>query len=122
MIRSKKILLWTNPNTTWTTENIILSSNDYDELEVFYTATHGTTDAELHMRFSKGRNIDLLYLATSTSAMSDNWIMQRSLIRNSDISFTPTLGRIERWGSSSGAAEQKHFCVPRQIYGIKYLL
>ena len=118
-IEGRRTLLWSNPHEGWWgTDNIILSSSDYSELEVFFKATNGARDSGNYIKVPKGYNIQLQFLATS-NILSDNWIMARHLAWVNNTTFAPTLGRIIRWGTSGSDEPVNYFVIPVKIYGIK---
>lgn len=119
-IGKNRKLLWSNSSGEWGTGEIVLSSSDYEFLEVVFKPTNGSTSPRCVQKFAKGTNCNIFYANVSNGVASDTFIMQRNLTRNSDTSFTPTLGKIARWGSTSGgeATGQTYFIYPIAIYGI----
>ena len=45
--------------------------------------------------------------------------MSRNLFWQNDTTFTPTLGRIIRWGASGPDGPVNYFAIPIKIYGLK---
>lgn len=102
----KPVLLWTNPNPTssFASQTITLSSNDYDMLKVIYlyNLTSGLAGAQ---ELYKGYGTRISYIS------SGNTPVQRTLTRNSDTSFVLS--------STSGASTDDNNIVPLYIIGYK---
>ena len=112
-------LLWSNPHPGyWGTDNIVLSSSDYSELEVVFTTTNDSDATRLHIKYSKGRDIRLLFCNVEDLA-ANTFIMSRHLNWINNTTYAPALGQIARWGGQPESGVN-YFVIPVEIYGIKY--
>lgn len=115
----KPILLWENPNpiSSFSSQQVTLSSNDYDTIEIYYMDTKNTLNM-CSVRAVKGNNISMLtgivvsnnsgYLGVRTCEFINGTTLEfdycKSIINNNSITIRTD---IEDW------------CVPIYIVGYK---
>lgn len=97
-------ILWTNPNPTssFASQDITLSSDDYDVLEIIYM-TFSTNNQASSVKIPKG------YSTRVTTSLSSGTVYTREYTYNSDTSYTI--------GSTSGGTAQNLY--PLYIIGYK---
>ena len=109
-------LLWENPNPTaeFARQNITLSSDDYDELEVLFA--HDTNlSYEFRARVSKGYGTALSF---TTMSDTEYYILYRGFIRSSDISFL--IGNCYYYNKSTDkVVNHNTSAIPLKIIGYK---
>lgn len=102
-------LLWKNqnPTSTFAAQNILLSSSDYDVLEIFYSYTNSTTQIK-STKALKGKNFILdIYDGYSS----------KGAIRPVNYTNDTTLSvQNSFYNSSTGSAA---YCIPLYIIGYK---
>lgn len=116
----KPKLLWFNPNPSvaFSSQNITLSSDDYDYLEIyFYDWLSGTN--EKCVKVEKGKNILLDCIFYNN--ISDIYMGTRPISYISDTQYTAQTCKALYGSSSVQLANQIDFvCVPIKILGYKY--
>lgn len=111
--------LWTNnnPNSAFASQNITLSSSDYDYLECFYYnyCVSGYRQVQ-SVKVPKGYNFNL---ATTIFASDNVHYGSRPVTRNSDTSFTFGENKgVASWNPSSVLTDNT-WAVPIKIVGYK---
>lgn len=115
-------VLWQNssPTSSFSSQTVTLSSDDYDYLIVFYkfygTGTQLSTELALK-GFGAYLNIASDYNAGSATYYSAGYI--RTMSRSSDTSFSFSSCYV-RYGSSTSRTEANSYLVPYAIYGGKF--
>ena len=106
-------ILWTNPSPTssFTTQNIALSSSDYDILEIIFKSANNQTNCS---SFKILKGLGGLMISTSINFTSNN-IYIRGLTRNSDTSYTVSSG----YTLGTSKVQNDAVCIPVYVVGYK---
>lgn len=105
-------ILWTNPNPTssFSQQTITLSSDDYDELTIFYKKSNNENKLN-SIQIIKGYDTDLSYNDSGT-------LFSRGVTHVSDTSYKFNDGKILLPGSSTAQNDNSR-CVPIYVIGYK---
>lgn len=112
-INEKATILWSNPNpsSTFAAQNIVLSSDDYDVLKIYFKKT-SNENRLMCLETIKGFGIDLHYIDDSCAMFS------RGMSRVNDTTFSLASAKYKLASSSSTVGDNSR-CVPIYIVGYK---
>ena len=115
----KRTLLWQNeyPTSAFLSQNINLSSSDYDEL-IWYFKETGTSGNIFSSTILKGYGTRLSFSFAPSDVKGA--IYSRTITRNSDTSFSAD-SAYYYYHSGSQNGVNNNLCVPICVYGIKYM-
>jgi len=113
-------LLWTNPNPSadFAEQDVVLSSADYDALEIYFSYNATNNGTMYCMKMLKASNSYIYYVFPTGAGVS---------VRSRNITFVVD-GTYKKYhfaacsvgtGASAPTTENS-ICIPRFIYGIKY--
>lgn len=106
-------ILWTNPGTSITADSTItLSSDDYDILEIFYTAS--SSNYMTSQKIIKGFNVNL---SLGNYGEKGRGIYWRELTRTDDTHYT--VGNGNYFTSNGNGNDAVNVIIPRYIVGYK---
>ena len=111
-------LLWSNsnPSSSFASQNIALSSSDYDLLLInFATGVTFTTVGTKSVICAKGNNAYLDFIIANTS--NSVTVADRLITYSNDTSYTANDCYVQTNGSSRSTTNT--YCVPVAIYGLK---
>lgn len=110
-------VLWTNPSPTsaFTSQNIILSSGDYDYLEVYYWRAT-TQKFEKSLKVQKGENFLITDFATSNNAYP--WFRDRTFTYTDDTHYAVGTCYLQ-FTNSNTRSEETTGLIPLLITGHK---
>lgn len=110
-------LLWTNPNPTssFASQTVTLSSDDYDMLEIFYYDYVGTNNM-YSTKLIKGNSGNLMAMFQYND---HGYIGSRKVLYNSDTSYMFTNGVTIVQSDNFNRAGTGEWCVPIYIIGYK---
>ena len=115
-----RTLLWTNPNPSvdFAEQDIVLSSADYDELEIYFSYNATNNGTMYCMKMLKASNSYIYYVFPTGSGVS---------VRSRNITFVVDgtykkyhFGVCSVGTGASAPSTENSICIPRFIYGIKY--
>ena len=114
-----RTLLWTNPNTTYSTGKVSLSLSDYDEIEILCAAWQ--TSGYFYSRCPVGKDGLMQFISYSTDSTGSvqnfiNTAMRKYSVATSGVTFQN--GQMLYAGSIYQNWSNR--AVPLKIYGIKF--
>lgn len=121
-LRLKK--LWENnsPTSTFASQDINLSSSDYDYLRIFYKGIYNQTSL-LSIDTLKGFGFTLNFAGSAHVSGSGNYYgssIWRECTRTNDTKFNVPVCTVILGNNTTGGADNTAYCVPIAIYGGKF--
>lgn len=117
-------LLWenSNPSSTFASQDINLSSSDYDYLRIFYKGIYNQTSL-LSIDTLKGFGFTLNFAGSAHVSGSGNYYgssIWRECTRTNDTKFNVPVCTVILGNNTTGGADNTAYCVPVAIYGGKF--
>ena len=110
-------ILWENENPTqaFPSQNITLSSDDYNYLEIYYWRTT-TQKLEKSIKIRKGSNFTIIDFATAGNTYS--WMRDRTFTRTDDTHYSVGICYLQ-FANSNSRTEETTGLIPLLIIGHK---